>query len=105
MEFVITTVNKIEDAEKLAEDLVRNGLSPCVNLINANDSIYMWKGEIVHEREHILLIKGEDHKKISEYLRKNHPYEVPEIIWFSGEISSDEYNNWFNSYFANETHN
>ena len=63
MEFVITTVNKAEDAEKLAEDLVSSGLSPCVNLIEVHDSIYIWKGELVHEREHILLIKGENHKK------------------------------------------
>ncbi len=104
MEFVITTVNKTEDAEKLAEDLIRNDLSPCVNIIELHDSIYTWKGKIVHDKEYILLIKGEDHEKISGYIRKNHPYEVPEIIWFSGEISSSEYGNWFNSYFGTKSH-
>ena len=99
MEFVITTVGKREDAENMAENLVKNGLSPCVNIIEDHESVYMWKGDIVHEKEYILLIKTQNREIISDHLKKAHPYDVPEIISFHGEIDSNEYEQWFNAYF------
>ena len=53
----------------------------------------MREGKLKQEEEKILLIKhAEDKKdKIIAYIKKNHPYEVPELLWIKPEDVNEAY--------------
>ncbi len=58
----------------------------------------MWEGKITSSSELILLIKTlpEKKEKLLSFIKKNHPYDTPEISIL--EMESDEkYNEWMNS--------
>ena len=78
----VSTVNKPEDAERIARALVERGLAACVNVVPGVVSIYRWKGQIEREGELLLVIKTRTERieALREALVTLHPYEVPELI-------------------------
>ncbi|MGP6207074.1 divalent-cation tolerance protein CutA [Cuniculiplasma sp. SKW3] len=99
MKIVMTTVSNPDDGEKLSRALVSSGYSPCVNMVRNVKSVYIWKGELNIDDEIILLIKTENEGQVIEFLKKNHPYETPEIIILHGDIPDSSYSEWFRGYF------
>src|SRR6478672_10225785 len=71
-----------DHAERIARALVESKLAACVNLVPGIVSIYRWKGATAREEETTLLIKTADDRidALMNEIRKQHPYEVPEII-------------------------
>jgi periplasmic divalent cation tolerance protein len=71
-----------DHAERIARALVEAKLAACVNLVPGVVSIYRWKGTIEREEETTLLIKTSDDRvdALMDEIRKQHPYEVPEIV-------------------------
>lgn len=69
------------------QGLVKSWLVACVNRINYVKSYYIREGKFQQEEEKILLIKlpKENKDKFSGFFKKNHPYEVPELIFFEPE--------------------
>lgn len=95
MIIILTTVAKKSDARKLAKLLVEKNLVACVNIIKIEKSIYQWKGKINESGEYLLLIKSaKPYGKLESFIRKNHPYEIPEIISFSITKGYKKYLNW-----------
>ncbi|USN57348.1 MAG: divalent-cation tolerance protein CutA [Candidatus Peribacteria bacterium] len=76
--------------------LIRSGMVACVQRINNVKSYYMREGEMKAENEKILLLKlkAENKEKILAYINKNHPYDIPEIIWLQPDDVSDAYLQW-----------
>lgn len=99
MKIVMTTVSNLDDAEELSRELVNSGYSPCVNLIRNVKSVYLWKGKLNTDDEIILFIKTDDEGHVIDFLKKNHPYETPEIIILHGDIPDSSYSEWFRGYF------
>lgn len=93
---IFTTVNKEEEADKIAKKLVEERLAACVTVLPLGSSYYWWKGKVENEREHVLVIKTKKdmYKNIEERLRDLHPYEVPEIIALAIVKGFKEYLNW-----------
>lgn len=92
---LITTPNqKVSDV--IIEQLLNNKLVSCVNVISAIKSIYWWKGKICKSKEQLLILKSikSKFKKIAKIARKNHPYEVPEIVSFDISDGNPEYLKW-----------
>jgi periplasmic divalent cation tolerance protein len=87
------TASSHEEAEKIAEALVADGLAACVNIIDGCKSVYRWKGETCRDAEVLMLAKThrdrfEDvEKRVSEL----HSYDVPEIIALDLGTASDGY--------------
>jgi len=79
---VLSTVGKLEDAERIADALVGERLAACVNVVPGLVSIYRWKGAVEREDELLLLIKtrAERVEELGARLRALHPYELPEMI-------------------------
>ena len=79
---ILTTAPNLSVARKLSNGLLKNKLAACVNLISSVESHYVWKGKLQKSREIQLLIKTRANlfKKIETFFKKNHPYEVPELI-------------------------
>ena len=91
----ITTPNK-KVSEIIIEQLLDDKLVSCVNVIPAVKSVYWWKGKICKSKEQLLIFKSikSKFKKIVKILKKNHPYEVPEIVSFDISDGNAEYLKW-----------
>ena len=97
IKIIITTTNSDNTANDIAEYLVKEKLSPCVQITHNIQSIYSWKGKLEKSKEILLVIKTipemvQDCKKL---ILKYHNYDTPEFIVTDGEILSDKYRDWF----------
>ena len=92
---ILTTVSKKQDAENLAKLLVEKRLAACVNIIKIEKSIFQWKGKVTEAEEFLLLIKtAKPYEKLERFIRKNHPYKLPEIISFPIAKGYKKYLDW-----------
>jgi periplasmic divalent cation tolerance protein len=96
---VLTTLETVEDGERLANLLVEGNLAACVQILPPMKSIYRWEGKVEQAREVLLLIKttGAVYNKIEEAIRENHPYQTPEIIALKVTVGSEKYLDWLGS--------
>jgi periplasmic divalent cation tolerance protein len=78
---VTTTVESDEDAGKLAQGVVKERLAACVQKTPIQ-STYWWKGSVESSSEQLLLMKTRASLsgKLTEFIKQNHSYEVPEIV-------------------------
>jgi len=93
---VVTTVEKREDAKRIAITLVERKLAACVQIAGPIDSIYHWKGKVEKAEEWQCIIKsrGDLYEKIEEAIKAVHPYEMPEIIATPIATGSRGYLKW-----------
>ena len=95
MILVLTTVSKKPDAQKLAKGLIKSKFAACVNILKIEQSVYRWKGALKAEGEYLLLIKtGRPYRSVEQFILKNHPYELPEILQFRIRAGHRSYLNW-----------
>ncbi len=95
-QLLLSTAPDQASAEMLARDLVTLKLAACVNLVPQVTSIYSWQDKIEQEQEVLLLIKSkaDKFKAIEDWLDKNHPYDVPELISCNINEVSASYGQW-----------
>ena len=60
------------------------------------ESIYFWQSKVCDENESMLLIKSKTalFDEIKAVIKKNHPYEVPEIVQIPITTGLPEYLGW-----------
>ena len=94
----ITTVDKAEQADYLSKLIIERRLAACVQ-IDQISSYYNWDGEMHRDKEFRLFIKHpiENKKRIQDFLKANHKYDLPEILQLKGEINQ-EYLDWCNDW-------
>lgn len=85
-------------AMDLASTLVEKKLVACVNIIPAVKSVYIWQGQTKNHEEALLIMKTQRDRfnAISEYINKEHPYELPEVVAVSISDGSPPYLSWIN---------
>ena len=93
---VMTTVGDAGEGESLARLIVEAKLAACVQILPKMTSVYFWEGKVQSQPEHMLLIKTLEEKldELSEFIKKNHSYEVPEIVALSAGKVSEDYLKW-----------
>jgi periplasmic divalent cation tolerance protein len=93
---VLTTVERKEDAERIARTLVEARLAACVQLLGPITSTYRWKGavETAQEWQCVAKSRRDAYAQLEEAIRSVHPYEVPEILAVSIVAGSREYLAW-----------
>lgn len=76
--------------------LIKSGMVACIQRINYVKSYYMREWDMKAENEKILLLKlkDENKEKVTAYVHKNHPYDIPEIIRIQPDDVSDAYLQW-----------
>ena len=91
----MTTTNDAMEAERLAHQLVRQGLAACVQSASVT-SQYLWEGKLEHQAEFLLFIKtvASRYAQVEEFLRRTHSYSVPEIAMLPVAGGSDDYLSW-----------
>jgi periplasmic divalent cation tolerance protein len=95
-EITFVTCGSAEEAEKIAESLVRDGLAACVNLVPGVTSVYTWDGKLCRESEVLLVIKSTvaARHRMADRVRALHSYSVPEIVTFPIASGNPAYLKW-----------
>lgn len=99
---VMTTTETKEEAEAIARHLVEEKLAACVQITDAVESTYFWKGNLECSREYQCLIKTREDlfTRVEAAIKKLHSYETPEIIAVPIVKGSDDYFKWMNQSLA-----
>ncbi|MEM2935531.1 MAG: divalent-cation tolerance protein CutA [Candidatus Thermoplasmatota archaeon] len=79
MHFLVITTCKKEDEEKIKNALLNEKAAACISSFEVK-SKYIWEGKVEEDKEIMLFIKTNDYKKAEEIIKRNHSYEIPEII-------------------------
>ncbi|MBI5226050.1 divalent-cation tolerance protein CutA [Candidatus Micrarchaeota archaeon] len=85
-----------EEAETIGEELVREKLVACANVVTGVKSIFSWQGKIEKKTEAILFCKtvSEKEKAIEKKVKSLHSYALPGICFYPAEHVSAEYEKW-----------
>ena len=86
----------VDEADKIAAELVARELVACVNVIPLVRSVYRWEGEVNTDDESLLVIKTTADRitPIDDCLREVHPYDVYELIASEIKAGSEPYLSW-----------
>ena len=92
---VVTTVEKVEDAQRIAKKAVESRLAACAQL-DEIDSIYSWKGKIENAREIRITFKTTTKRwqELKAQIVESHPYETPAVYTLEVAEASEPYAEW-----------
>ena len=92
---VISTYSNEDIGTKIINVLLAEKLAACIQVFPIK-SFYTWKGAVSRDNENLMLIKAKasDFDAIKDVIRKNHDYEIPEIVLVPIEGGFDGYLNW-----------
>ncbi|MBW2016199.1 MAG: divalent-cation tolerance protein CutA [Deltaproteobacteria bacterium] len=93
---VFVTVEKREEAERIAGRLLEERLAACVQIIGPVRSTYWWRGNIESSEEWLCLLKTREdlYDDLEETVRNIHSYEVPEILALPIVRGNPDYLKW-----------
>lgn len=95
MIIIYTTFPDKKSAKLITRQLLTNKLAACIQLFPI-ESAYWWKGKIEETEETAAFIKTKKSlkDKAIDFLSKNHPYEVPEIVTIDPDSVNKPYFDW-----------
>lgn len=96
LSIVLTTLPSQEDAQAIAETLVKERLVACASFLDGVFSAYFWKDNLEKALEVLLWIKVPKKTLVAakERLQALHPYEVPEVITLDAAEVNEAYLAW-----------
>ncbi len=89
-------INNLENAQKLAKQLVQERLCACANVIPKIYSYYWWEGKVTEDTEAIVILKtlSDQVETLTQRIKTLHPYSVPAILAFPIEKINSDYFEW-----------
>ncbi|GAA3831282.1 divalent-cation tolerance protein CutA [Sphaerisporangium flaviroseum] len=83
-------------AAELARSAVSARLAACAQIVGPVTSTYRWKGQVETAEEFLVLVKTTRERSVElvDHIRREHPYETPEIISLPVEGGLDAYLHW-----------
>lgn len=95
---ILTTAGSPQEAESLADGLVRQKLVACAQLLPIG-SIYMWEGKVEKDSEVLLLLKARTdlYEQIESHILEKHSYDTPEVLRLDVAQGSPGYLSWISS--------
>lgn len=93
---VLTTTDSAAAARTLAHDAVAERLAACAQINGPVTSVYRWQDEVHSDQEWQVLFKttAERYPDLEAHLRRQHGYDVPEIIATPVVSGSEDYLAW-----------
>jgi periplasmic divalent cation tolerance protein len=90
------TAPDAEVAQRLGEELVRERLATCANVLPQIRSVYWWNDELERSEEALVILKTVEARvpALRERALSLHPYEVPEILVLEVEQGHEPYLDW-----------
>ena len=101
---ILSTASTHDEASRIAEALVTEGLAACVQL-SPIESWYRWDGRIEHQPETRLHIKTMAHlaDRVEQRIAALHSYAVPEVVILPITGGSADYIGWIAEVIRSET--
>jgi periplasmic divalent cation tolerance protein len=95
---MVTTASK-QEAENIAQRLLKERLIACANIIGPVSSLFHWSGKIEKAEEYLIFMKSRKDlfEKLAETVKAVHSYEVPEILVLPIVEGSKAYLDWLGS--------
>lgn len=92
---VISTTDSKEEAAKLAELAVTEGLAACVQVLPIS-STYVWEGKLENSEELLMLFKTTSalSERLTRAIEDKHSYDTPEVIVVPIAGGSRAYFDW-----------
>jgi len=77
----ITTADT-EEAQRIADVLVKERKAACVNIVPRISSLFWWQDKVESAQESLLIVKSRAPilDQIIDLVKQHHRYDVPEII-------------------------
>ncbi|OEL19805.1 Protein CutA 1, chloroplastic [Dichanthelium oligosanthes] len=93
---VYVTVPNREAGKKLAGSIISEKLAACVNIVPGAESVYWWEGKVQSDAEELLIIKTRESllDALTEHVKANHEYDVPEVIALPIQGGNLKYLEW-----------
>ncbi|GJN20449.1 hypothetical protein PR202_gb07828 [Eleusine coracana subsp. coracana] len=93
---VYVTVPNKEAGKKLAGSIISEKLAACVNILPGIESVYWWEGKVQSDAEELLIIKTRESllDALTEHVKANHEYDVPEVIAVPIKGGNQKYLEW-----------
>ena len=90
------TVGDRKTAGEIASGLLKEKLAACVSSVHGVESSYWWKDRIESSSETMLIIKTRRilREDIIQFVKRHHPYDVPETIFTGIDGASRDYLDW-----------
>jgi periplasmic divalent cation tolerance protein len=96
---VFITVKDSEEAQKIANSLLKRRQAACVNIVPEVNSHFWWKDKLDSTRESLLIVKTKESllPELIKSVKKIHSYSIPEIIALPIIGGSQDYLDWIDS--------
>ena len=96
VQVILSTFASTRQAKRMGRELVTRRLAACCNIVPGLTSFFVWKGKEEEAQETLLLVKTTAPRlsQALDYLKRHHPYELPELIVFSLEGAEASYLKW-----------
>lgn len=97
MKILLTTYpNDGRKLRQLITALLKKKLIACANVMNYAKSYYLREGKIKKDEEKLILMKfpKEKESELLSFIKKIHPYEIPELIILNPESVGENYLKW-----------
>ncbi|OWZ83335.1 divalent-cation tolerance protein CutA [Natranaerobius trueperi] len=93
------TCDSMEEAEKLAKQLVEERLVACINVVPKIKSFFYWEGKAQSEEELLLLGKTRTDvvDQLVERVKYLHSYDVPCVVSWEITEGNEEFLHWIDS--------
>ncbi|XP_039126723.1 protein CutA 1, chloroplastic isoform X2 [Dioscorea cayenensis subsp. rotundata] len=93
---VYVTVPNKEAGKKLSESIIKERLAACVNRVPGIESVYWWDGKVQSDAEELLIIKTRESllNALTEHVKANHEYDLPEVIALPIKGGNEKYLEW-----------
>ncbi|MBI4350289.1 MAG: divalent-cation tolerance protein CutA [Elusimicrobia bacterium] len=90
------TAGDEKTAGEIASGLLRERLAACVSTVPGVESSYWWKDKIETASETLLIIKTRRilREDIIQFVKRHHPYAVPETVFAEIDGGSRLYLDW-----------
>ncbi len=89
-----TTIDCHIKAENMAKQALEDGVATCINIFSGGcKSFYKWHGKVESALETSILFKTflENKLTLVDWIKSNHPYDLPCILEFNPSIEPDFY--------------
>ncbi len=99
------TTDSIDEAKKIAKELVKKKWVACANILPYVDSYYLWDGKMQENREVKVFFKTKDENfpRVRDYIIDHASYEIPEVSKVPITDANPDYINWLYENLAEES--
>jgi periplasmic divalent cation tolerance protein len=93
---IYMTAGSVEEARKIAEELIDKRLCACVNIFPQIESVYYWNNSVQRGNEIAFIAKTRQSlvPKVIEEVKRLHSYEVPCVVSLPIERGNPHFIQW-----------